>query len=530
MTDRAESAESATSVQRVPLAELRDIVKLFPGVRANDGVSFSILPGEVHGLLGENGAGKSTLMSILYGLYQPDEGLILRNGAHVSLPSPRAALEAGIAIVQQHFALVPTMSVADNVILGNEPSRIIRRGALTTRIAELSQRYRLELHPNDLVSTLSIGQRQRVEILKCLYRNPQIVIFDEPSTVLTPSEIEDLYGIIRTLQSEQRGVVLITHKLDELLAVTDRITVLRHGRSSGTVTTSEVDGPTLARLMVGRDVKLRSTAALVGLDSADNAKPARYVDPNAAVVLDLAGVGLRVDGVDRLSRLSLEVRSGEIVGVAGVEGNGQKELVELLSGTTAPTTGSIGVGGSDVTHSGAVELSNLGVRVITEDRHSTGCVLDMTVGENLLLDRIGTAPFSRRGVMNLKACDSAARQLIADYRVKTPGPSVQIRNLSGGNQQRAILARELSRSVNVLVAAQPTRGLDVGAIEEVTERITTARDQGAGVLLISSDLAEVMSMSDRIAVIYKGRFLAVVDRRDATTELIGELMAGLVSP
>ncbi len=523
MTDHLQTSE------RVALAELRDIVKVFPGVRANDGVSFSVLPGEVHGLLGENGAGKSTLMSILYGLYQPEEGTILRHGKCITLPSPRAALEAGIAIVQQHFALVPTMSVTDNVILGNEPSRIIRRSALTARIQELSQRYRLELDPNSLVSELSIGQRQRVEILKCLYRNPEIVIFDEPSTVLTPSEIDDLYGIIRTLKSEDRGVVLITHKLDELLAVTDRITVLRHGRSTGTVTTSEVDGPTLARLMVGRDVKLRSTAALVGLSSADETKPLRTVAGDAPVVLELNAVGLRADGVDRLTELTLSVRSGEIVGVAGVEGNGQKELVELLCGTTQPTAGTMVVSGADFTRAGAVALSRQGVRVITEDRHATGCVLDMTVGENLLLDRVGSAPFSRHGVLNRRACDTAARELIADFRVKTPGPDVQIRNLSGGNQQRAILARELSRSVTVLVAAQPTRGLDVGAIEEVTERITAARDVGAGVLLISSDLAEVMSMSDRIAVMYRGRFIAVVDRADASTELIGELMAGLVS-
>jgi general nucleoside transport system ATP-binding protein len=522
-------SDNSAQPARAPLAELRDIVKVFPGVRANDGVSFSILPGEVHGLLGENGAGKSTLMSILYGLYQPEEGVILRNGKEVAFPSPRAALEAGIAIVQQHFALVPTMTVTDNVILGNEPNRIIRRSALAGEIRALSERYRLELDPGALVSSLSIGQRQRVEILKCLYRNPEVVIFDEPSTVLTPSEIEDLYGIIRRLQSENRGVVLITHKLDELLAVTDRITVLRHGRSTGTVNTSEVDGPTLARLMVGRDVKLRSTAALVGLDNADNSNPVRTIDPTSAIALELSDVGLRVDGVDRLAGLSVQVRSGEIVGVAGVEGNGQRELVEVLCGTTVPTSGRINVAGTDSTSVGAVGRAKAGVRVITEDRHSTGCVLDMTVGENLLLDRIDSAPYSRNGVLNLKACDAAARALIADYRVKTPGPSVQIRNLSGGNQQRAILARELSRDVSVLVAAQPTRGLDVGAIEEVTERITAARDSGAAVLLISSDLAEVMSLSDRVAVMYRGRFIAVVDRADATTELIGELMAGLVT-
>jgi general nucleoside transport system ATP-binding protein len=514
----------------VPLAELRDIVKAFPGVRANDGVSFAVFPGEVHGLLGENGAGKSTLMSILYGLYQPDEGSILRNGKEVALPSPRAALRAGIAIVQQHFALVPTMSVTENVILGDEPSRILRRSALATQILELSNRYKLELDPNELISTLSIGQRQRVEILKCLYRNPEIVIFDEPSTVLTPVEVSDLYTIIRALTAERRGVVLITHKLDELLAVTDRITVLRHGKSSGTFETSQVDGPTLARLMVGRDVKLRTTAAVVGLNKADEVVVDRVLVPDAPVVLDLQEVGLRVDGVDRLTNLNLSICAGEIVGIAGVEGNGQRELAELLCGTTFATSGKVLVNGNDLTTGGPVAFSEQGVRVVTEDRHSTGCVLDMSVGDNLMIDRISAAPYSRRRIIDVTQCDNAARKLIDDFRIKTPGPDVLIRNLSGGNQQRAVLARELSQSVRLLVVAQPTRGLDVGAIEEVTERIVSARDAGAGVLLITSDLAEVMSLSDRIAVMYNGRLLAVLDRADATTDIVGELMAGLVTP
>jgi general nucleoside transport system ATP-binding protein len=523
--------------QRTPLAELRNIVKVFPGVRANDGVSFSILPGEVHGLLGENGAGKSTLMSVLYGLYQPEEGEILRNGVQVTIANPRAALQAGIAIVQQHFALVPTMTVTENVILGNEPSRILRRTALSTKVAELSQRYRLDLDPSAFISTLSIGQRQRVEILKCLYRDPEVVIFDEPSTVLTPQEIEDLYGIIRTLTAENRGVVLITHKLDELMAITDRVTVLRHGKSTGTVVTSEVDGQALARMMVGRDVKLRATAALVGLKTAPTLEESVAIarrkalhDGGAVPVLTLSDVGLNVEGVDRLKHLTLTVMPGEIVGVAGVEGNGQRELVDLLSGTALATSGTITVSGTDFTKKGPIAFGAAGVRIVTEDRHATGCVLDMTVGENLLLDRIGSAPFSRRGVISKSATELAARKLIADYRVKTPGPYVQIRTLSGGNQQRAILARELSREVKVLVAAQPTRGLDVGAIEEVTERVLAARDGGAAVLLISSDLAEIMSLADRIAVMYRGEFLAVIDRFGATTERIGELMAGLVTP
>ncbi len=520
----------------VPLAELRNIVKVFPGVRANDGVSFSILPGEVHGLLGENGAGKSTLMSVLYGLYQPNEGEILRNGVPIVIPNPRAALRAGMAIVQQHFALVPTMTVTENVILGNEPSRIIKRRVLGTQVAELSQRYRLDLDPTALVSTLSIGQRQRVEILKCLYRDPQVVIFDEPSTVLTPPEIEDLSGIIRALTSEGRGVVLITHKLDELMAVTDRVTVLRHGKSSGTVLTTEVDGQTLARMMVGRDVKLRSTAALVGLDTAPTLEETDAIQRRQALhstgavpALTLYNVGLTADGVERLKNLNLQVMPGEIVGVAGVEGNGQRELVDLLSGTSIATLGQVLISGEDFTRRGPIAFATAGVRVVTEDRHTTGCVLDMTVGENLLLDRIGTAPYSRRGVISQTATETAARKLIADYRVKTPGPYVQIRTLSGGNQQRAILARELSRHVHLLVAAQPTRGLDVGAIEEVTERVLAARDAGAAVLLISSDLAEVMALSDRIAVMYRGEFLAVLDRFGASTERVGELMAGLVN-
>lgn len=512
----------------VALVELRDIVKTFPGVRANDGVTFTIESGEIHGLLGENGAGKSTLMSILYGLYQPDEGAILRDGRPTTISSPRDALAAGIAIVQQHFALVPTLSVADNVILGHEPGRLLRRRAVTATVRALIDRYGLDLDPDARVGSLSIGQRQRVEILKCLYRSPQVVIFDEPTTVLTPQEIRDLFGIIRALAAEGRGIVLITHKLDELLDVTDRITVLRQGRSAGTLPTAEVDGPTLARLMVGRDVQLRATATFVGLTGNAAIVDRRPRAEGATAALTLDDLSLTADGVDRLRSLTLEVFTGEIVGVAGVEGNGQRELVEVLSGTTSPTSGHVRVNGDDVTRVGPVRLADAGVRVITEDRHTTGCVLDMTVGENLLSDRIGTAPFSRRGVISTKATATAARQLISEFRVKTPSPDVLIRALSGGNQQRAILARELSRPVKVLVAAQPTRGLDVGAIEEVTARLTAARDGGAAVLLVSSDLTEILALADRIAVLYRGVIVEVMDRADATPERLGELMAGLV--
>ena len=518
-----------------PLVELIEIVKTFPGVRANDGVSFSVLEGEIHGLLGENGAGKSTLMSILYGLYQPDEGRILRRGIPLSVPSPRAALDAGIAIVQQHFALVPTLSVAENVILGLEPSRLLRRSAVNTAAADLIERYRFDLDPTAKVGTLSIGQRQRVEILKCLYRKPEVIIFDEPTTVLIPQEITDLFSVQRNLAAEGRGIVLITHKLDELLDVTDRVTVLRHGRSEGTVRTAEVDGATLARLMVGRDVRLRSTATLVGLIDTDTDLSTAAVDEldeldGAPTILSLHNVGATIDGVERLNGLTLEVRAGEIVGVAGVEGNGQRELVEILCGTRPATTGNVRIGSKDITTVGPLGIAAAGVRVITEDRHTTGCVLDMTVGENLLSDRIAEAPYSRYGVISRTATDEAARALIADYRVKTPGPNVLIRSLSGGNQQRAILARELSRPVTALVAAQPTRGLDVGAIEEVTDRIQAVRAGGAAVLLVSSDLAEVFALSDRIAVLYRGRIVGILSRQEATSLRVGALMAGLSDP
>ena len=513
-----------------PLVELRDIVKVFPGVRANDGITFTIEAGEVHGLLGENGAGKSTLMSILYGLYQPDEGQILRNGQPVEIPSPRKALEAGIAIVQQHFALVPTLTVAQNVVLGDEPGRLVRARTIEKSVAELGARYRLDLDPSARISTLSIGQRQRVEILKCLYRSPDVIIFDEPTTVLIPQEIQDLFTTIRSLTAEGKGIVLITHKLDELLEITDRITVLRAGRSSGTVPTADVDGQTLARLMVGRDVQLRTTAAFVGLDTDPAATaPARILDRSGTPALSLQGIGVVVHGVHRLTGITLNVARGEILGVAGVEGNGQRELVEVLCGTRPASEGTMHVHGNDVTSAGPVGLGAFGVRIVTEDRHATGCVLDMTVGENLLCDRIGDAPYSRAGIIARRSVDDAARELIRDYRVKTPGPGTPMRALSGGNQQRAILARELSRPVDVLVAAQPTRGLDVGAIEEVTERINAARDGGAAVLLVSSDLTEILALSDRVAVIYRGEIVGVLDRADAHHDRLGELMAGLTA-
>jgi general nucleoside transport system ATP-binding protein len=514
-----------------PLVELRDIVKVFPGVRANDGVTFTVEAGEVHGLLGENGAGKSTLMSILYGLYQPDEGSIFRNGKQLVVPSPKKALAAGIAIVQQHFALVPTMTVAQNVILGTEPGRILVKNTIERNIRLLSEKYRLSIEPSAIVGSLSIGERQRVEILKCLYRSPDVVVFDEPTTVLIPQEIEELFETIRALAFEGKGIVLITHKLDELLQITDRITVLRDGRSQGTVQTSAVNGPTLAQMMVGREVKLRTTATFVGLSSDVRALEKRCADGGAgqvgATVLQLEDLSVIEQGITRVDSVSLEVHAGEIVGIAGVEGNGQRELVEILCGTRRATSGSFVVDRKDVTSLGPVALAEIGVRVVTEDRHHNGCVLDMTVGENLLCDRIGDAPYSRRGVLSLKAIDEAARTLIADYRVKTPGPNTLIRSLSGGNQQRAVLARELSRPVRVLVAAQPTRGLDIGAIEEITERIMATRDAGAAVLLVSSDLTEIMALADRIAVLYRGRIVGVIDRDDATATLLGQLMAGM---
>lgn len=507
-----------------PLVELVDIVKVFPGVRANDGISFTVETGEVHGLLGENGAGKSTLMSVLYGLYQPDGGHIVIDGQPVVLRSPKIALRHGIAIVQQHFSLVPTLTVAENVVLGHEGGRWFRPARIRAMVAELCARYGVDIDPAALVRDLSIGQRQRVEILKCLFRDPRVIVLDEPTTVLTPPEVGALFATARRLASEGRGVVLITHKLDELMAVTDRITVLRNGKSVATVRTAEVDPPELARTMVGRDVRLRSA---VGLDTTPVAAagPSR---PDGAVRLRLDGVGLRDEGgVDRLRAIDLEVKAGEVLGVAGVEGNGQRELVGLLCGTTVASAGGIWVDGAELTTAGVRGLRRAGVRVVTEDRHATGLVLDMTVGENLVCDRVDRAPLSRAGVLSRREMQRQAGELIGSFGVRTPGPDTTMRALSGGNQQRAILARELSGEVTVLVAAQPTRGLDVGAIEEVTDRILTARDGGTAVLLISSDLTEVLALSDRVAVLHRGELVATLDRADATLDVVGPLMAGL---
>jgi general nucleoside transport system ATP-binding protein len=529
MKTSGSSLDAFPEASSTPLVELRDIVKIFPGVRANDGVSFTVNSHEVHGLLGENGAGKSTLMSILYGLYQPEEGAIFRNGTRITIPSPKAALAAGVAIVQQHFALVPTLSVSDNVILGDERGRWIKRRQIDKRVRELSDRYQLELAPDLIVGTLSIGQRQRVEILKCLYRDPQVLVFDEPTTVLTPGEVEQLFGTIGVLRSEGRGIVLITHKLDELMSISDRVTVLRNGRTVGTVSTAEVDGAELARMMVGREVRLRS-AVSSGRSGDANAvleHVASRVEVDAPVVFEVRDVSLREGGVDRLSAVRLTVRKGEIVGLAGVEGNGQRELVAVIAGLSMATGGSVLVNGESVSAQSPLQRSNAGLRVVTEDRHSTGCVLDMTVGENLLSDRIGDAPYSRRGIINAKVCDTAAQELVDQYRVKTPSVNTEMRSLSGGNQQRAILARELSGPVAVLVASQPTRGLDVGAIEEVTERMLQARDAGAGVLLISSGLGELLSLCDRVAVLYRGSIVGEMSVADASYETLGSLMAGL---
>ncbi len=516
------------------LVDLENNVKVFPGVRANDGVDFDVLAGEVHGLLGENGAGKSTLMSILYGLYQPDEGTIRVDGVTTKIRSPRHALDLGIAIVQQHFSLVPTLTVTENVLLGQEGGRIRRPKTDQAQVAALCERYQLDLDPSQLVSELSIGAQQRVEILKCLYREPKVQILDEPTTVLTPLEIDGLFETVRLLAAEGRGIVIITHKLDELMAITDRVTVLRAGRNVETVTTAGVDTQRLARVMVGREVKLRAAIGLdVDLDEVDESGAATTTDSGAARFEAAPALRLRdiqhrdAAGVSRLIDIDLDIAPGEILGVAGVEGNGQRELVGLLCGTLQADAGTLELADGDLTNAGPRALQEAGVRVVTEDRQSTGAVLDMTVAENLVTDRIHESPFSRRGIIDLGEVDRQATELIREFRVLTPGPHTPLRTLSGGNQQRAILARELSRPVTVLVAAQPTRGLDVGAIEEITERIQQAKAAGAAVLLVSSDLTEVMSLADRIVVMHAGRISEAMPRREASLARLGPMMAGI---
>jgi ABC-type uncharacterized transport system ATPase subunit len=501
-----------------PLLRMTGITKRFPGVVANQGVDLEVRRGEVHGLLGENGAGKTTLVNILYGLLQPDEGQVEVDGAPVAIRSPREAMTLGIGMVHQHFMLVPDMTVAENVALGLKSTRppLARLGDVSARVMELSRRYHLKVEPNDMIEDLSVGMQQRVEILKLLYRGAQLLILDEPTSVLTPPEWQELSGVLRSLVDEGRSAIFITHKLDELLSVADRCTVLRDGAVVGTVDVAGSSKATLARMMVGREVVLRVERPLL--------------DPGDPVlaVRDLSLIDDR--GKPKLEGLSFVVREREILGVAGVDGNGQHELVEVLVGMRQPTSGEISIGGRRAPGLTPREFAERSGAVIPADRQHTALALDLSLMENLMMREFGDRPYTERGILSLGAMRDRAEDLVADYDIRTPNVLVRMRQLSGGNQQKTVLAREFTRSPKLLIASQPTRGLDVGAMEYVYQRLLEHKKGGGATLLISTELDEILSLSDRIAVIVEGRFLRILDADDVDPEVLGLLMAGEAVP
>jgi general nucleoside transport system ATP-binding protein len=475
--------------------EMRGIRKVFPGIVANDDVSFDVRAGEVHALLGENGAGKSTLMNILYGLYKPDAGEILLRGKPVTFTSARDAIQAGIGMVHQHFMLIPVMTVAENIVLGAEPRNGVRldEGLAQRRVRELSQRFGLAVDPAALVSDITVGQEQRVEILKALYRGADVLILDEPTAVLTPQEAGELFEIIRSLQADGKSIIFISHKLNEVLEIADRITVLRRGRKIETVPREGATEVSLARAMVGREVLLRVQKS-----------PAEPGD----VLLSVEGLHVRDErGIEKVRDVSFDVRAGEIVGIAGVDGNGQTELIEAITGLRPTESGRVKVAGRDVSGAGAREMLDAGVGHIPEDRQRRGLVLEFSIAENIALHDYAEPPDARFGWLFPSRLVERARSLIKEFDVRGGGPLARAGGLSGGNQQKVVAAREIARDPKVLIAAQPTRGLDVGAIEYLHRRLVTERDEGRAILLISLELDEIFSLSDRILVIYEGEIV-----------------------
>jgi simple sugar transport system ATP-binding protein len=493
---------------------MRGIVKRFPGVLANDRVDFDLRPGEVHALLGENGAGKSTLMNVLYGLYHADEGEVIVGGKPVRFQGPHEAIAAGVGMVHQHFMLVPTLTVAENIVLGAEVTRgpLLDHQAAEAAIRDLSRQYGLEVDPHALVRDLPVGVQQRVEILKALYRRADILALDEPTAVLTPQEADDLFRVIRGLVARGKAVIFISHKLREVFAIADRITVLRGGKVVGHTTPREATEESLAAMMVGRAVALR-----VAKEPARPDGPVLSVS-SLRVLNDLGGVAV--------DDLSLEVRAGEILGIAGVEGNGQTELVEAVTGLRRPVRGRIELLGSDVTRASPRDLFERGLAHVPEDRHKHGLVLTYPVDENLVLSTYYRPPFARGVARVFAEVLRFATSVIREFDVRTPSPRTPIGNLSGGNQQKAVVGRELVRKLRLLVAAQPTRGVDVGSTEFIHRRIVDARDGGAAVLLVSAELDEIMNLADRVAVLYQGRVVALRPTGEFTRAEIGLLMAG----
>lgn len=503
--------------------QMQGIAKKFARVMANDGVSLSVRKGEIHALIGENGAGKSTLMKILYGLYTPDSGEILIHGKKVHFQGPKDAISAGIGMVHQHFMLVPTLTVAENVVLREEPrtfgGMLIDRAQSEKKVRDLSQTYGLSLDPHVLVSDLTVGEQQRLEILKVLYRGAEILILDEPTAVLTPQETLAFFEILKGLKSQGKTVILITHKLQEVMAISQTITVMRQGKTIGSVSTEKTSEAELAQMMVGRPVLFQVQRTLKSRDEIEKGK----------VVLKLGNVCADSDrGLPALRNVSFEIHEGEIFGIAGIEGNGQTELAEVLSGLRTVVSGKIYFNGEEIDlHAlNAVEMLCRGLAHVPEDRHKRGLVLDYSVSENIILGRHREKEFSNPSRLFFRKISEFADQLVCDYDVRPANANLKMKSFSGGNQQKVVVARELSRSPKLLLSCQPTRGVDVGAIEFIHKKIIETRDGGSAVLLISAELSEILSLSDRVGVVYKGEIVGIFHISEASENKLGLLMAG----
>jgi len=498
------------------IIEMLNITKEFPGIIANDNITLRLKRGEIHALLGENGAGKSTLMSILFGLYQPDKGEIRKNGKVVKINNPNDANALGIGMVHQHFKLVEIFTVLENIILGVEPQTLgfLQKQKARERVIQLSKQYGLDVNPDAVIEKISVGMQQRVEILKMLYRDNEILIFDEPTAVLTPQEIDELMEIMRRFAREGKSILFITHKLNEIMAVADRCTVLRKGKCVGTVNIKDTTKEELSRMMVGRDVNFKVHK--------NEKKPGQ-------VVLSVKNLTVpsKTSKKNAVNNVSLEVRAGEIVGLAGIDGNGQTEFVAALTGLERHTSGTITLCGKDISKATVRERSKAGMSHIPEDRHKYGLVLDYTLEDNIVLQRYWQPEFQKMGFIKRKAIRKYAERIIQQYDVRSgQGPITIARSMSGGNQQKAIIGREIDKEHELLVAVQPTRGLDVGAIEYIHKQLVERRNAGKGVLLVSLELDEVMNVSDRILVMYEGEIVGELDPKTTTVEELGLYMSG----